>query len=135
MAVFNFVNASETINSVDLSDHVRSVTLNLTSEELDSTAMSSTYRTRVGGLKDGSLSLEFNQDFASSEIDQTLNGIIGTTVAFVVTPDAGSTSATNPAYSGNVLITEYPPFGNAVGDLATVSVTWPTSGAISRATS
>ena len=136
MAVFAFTDASVTINSVDLSDHVRSVTLTLTAEELDTTAMSSTgYRTRAGGLKDGSLALEFNQDFASSEIDATFNGIIGTVVAFVVKPTSGSVSATNPSYSGSVLVTEYSPLANAVGDLATASMTFPTSGAITRATS
>ena len=136
MAVFAFTDASVTINSVDLSDHVRSVSLSLTAEELDTTAMSATgYRTRAGGLKDGSLTVEFTQDFASSEIDATFNGIIGTVVAFVVKPTSGSVSSTNPSYSGNVLITEYMPLANAVGDLATVSMTFPTSGAVTRATS
>jgi len=136
MAVFAFTDASVTINSVDLSDHVRQVSLSLTAEELDTTAMSATgYRTRAGGLKDGSLTVEFNQDFASSEIDATFNGIIGTVVAFVVKPTSGSVSSTNPSYSGNVLITEYMPLANAVGDLATVSMTFPTSGAVTRATS
>ena len=136
MAVFAFTDASVTINSVDLSDHVRQVSLSLTAEELDTTAMSATgYRTRAGGLKDGSLTLEFNQDFASSEIDATFNGIIGTVVAFVLKPTSGSVSSTNPSYSGNVLITEYMPLANAVGDLATVSMTFPTSGAVTRATS
>ena len=136
MAVFAFTDASVTINSVDLSDHVRQVSLSLSAEELDTTAMSATgYRTRAGGLKDGSLTVEFNQDFASSEIDATFNGIIGTVVAFVVKPTSGSVSSTNPSYSGNVLITEYMPLANAVGDLATVSMTFPTSGAVTRATS
>ena len=136
MAVFAFTDASVTINSVDLSDHVRSVSLSLTAEELATTAMSATgYRTRAGGLKDGSLTVEFNQDFASSEIDATFNGIIGTVVAFVVKPTSGSVSSTNPSYSGNVLITEYMPLANAGGDLATVSMTFPTSGAVTRATS
>tara|TARA_R110002020_G_scaffold63314_1_gene169136 strand:- start:5809 stop:6219 length:411 start_codon:yes stop_codon:yes gene_type:complete len=136
MSVFALTDASLVINSVDLSDHVRSVTLSITSEELDTTAMSSTgFRTRAGGLKDGSLAIEFNADFASSEIDATFNGIIGTVVTFVVKPTSGSVSATNPSYSGSVLITEYSPLANGVGDLATLSVTFPTSGAILRAVS
>ena len=135
MAVFSFTDASLVLNSVDLSDHVKSITLNITAEELDTTAMSATFRTRAAGLKDGSIAVEFNQDFASSEVDATLNGIIGTAVTFVVKPTSGSVSSTNPSYSGSCLITEYPPFGNAVGDLASVSVTWPTTGAITRATS
>tara|TARA_Y100000401_G_scaffold116364_1_gene121928 strand:- start:318 stop:728 length:411 start_codon:yes stop_codon:yes gene_type:complete len=136
MSVFALTDASVVINSVDLSDHVRSVTLSITSEELDTTAMSATgFRTRAGGLKDGSLAIEFNQDFASSEIDATFNGIIGTVVAFVIKPTSGSVSSTNPSYSGNVLITEYSPIANGVGELATLTVTFPTSGAITRAVS
>ena len=135
MATFVFTDASVTINSVDLSDHVRSVTLDITAEEQDDTAMGATFRSRKGGLKDGSISLEFNSDFAASEIDATLFPILATTVAFVVKPTSSAVSATNPSYSGNCLVTQHVPVGNAVGDLATTSVTWPTSGTITRATS
>jgi hypothetical protein len=135
MATFVFTDASVTINSVNLSDHVRSVTLDITSEEQDDTAMSATFRSRKGGLKDGSISLEFNSDFAASEVDATIFPILGTSVAFDIRPTSGSVSSTNPKYTGNCLVTQHVPFGNAVGDLATVSVTWPTTGTISRATS
>jgi hypothetical protein len=135
MATFVFTDASVTINSVDLSDHVRSVTLDITAEEQDDTAMGSTFRSRKGGLKEGSLSLEFNSDFAASEIDATIFPILGTNVAYVVKPTSGSVSSTNPSYSGSCLVTQHVPVGNAVGDLATTSVTWPTSGTITRATS
>ena len=135
MASFVFTDASVTINSVNLSDHVRSVTLDISSEEQDDTAMGDSYRSRKGGLKDGSISLEFNSDFAASEVDATIFPILGTSVAWIIKPDSGSTSATNPAYSGNCLITQHVPVGNAVGDLATTSVSWPTTGTISSATS
>jgi hypothetical protein len=135
MATFVFTDASVTINSVDLSDHVRSVTLDITAEEQDDTAMGATFRSRKGGLKDGSISLEFNSDFAAAEIDATLFPILATTVAFVVKPTSSAVSSTNPSYSGNCLVTQHVPVGNAVGDLATTSVTWPTSGTITRATS
>ena len=135
MATFVFTDASVTINSVDLSDHVRSVTLDISAEEQDDTAMGATFRSRKGGLKDGSISLEFNSDFAASEIDATIFPILGTSVAFVVKPTSSAVSATNPSYSGNCLVTQHVPVGNAVGDLATTSVTWPTTGTITRATS
>jgi len=135
MATFVFTDASVTINSVDLSDHVRSVTLDITAEEQDDTAMGATFRSRKGGLRDGSISLEFNSDFAASEIDATIFPILATNVAFVVKPTSSAVSSTNPSYSGNCLVTQHVPVGNAVGDLATTSVTWPTSGTITRATS
>jgi len=135
MATFVFTDASVTINSVDLSDHVRSVTLDISAEEQDDTAMGATFRSRKGGLKDGSISLEFNSDFAAAEIDATIFPILGTSVAFDIRATSSAVSATNPKYTGSCLVTQHVPVGNAVGDLATTSVTWPTTGTITRATS
>jgi hypothetical protein len=135
LAKFVLTDASVTLNSVDLSDHVASVTLDITADEIVTTAMGDTYQSRTGGLKDGTLSIEFQQDFAASEVDATLFPLLGTTTAFVVKADSGSVSATNTSYSGNVLVNQHIPVGNAVGELATMSVSFPTSGTITRATS
>jgi len=135
MAKFVLNDASVTINSVDLSDHVSSVTLEISSDEIMTTAMGETFQSRTGGLKDGSLSIEFQNDFAASEVDATLWPLLGTTTAFVIKPKSDAISATNPSYSGNILVNQHIPVGNAVGELATMSVTYPTSGAITRATS
>tara|TARA_R110002020_G_scaffold425930_1_gene635368 strand:- start:338 stop:760 length:423 start_codon:yes stop_codon:yes gene_type:complete len=135
LATFVLNNASVTLNSVDLSDHVQSVTLDITADEVVTTAMGDTFVSRTGGLKDGSLAIEFQQDFASSEVDATLFPLLGSTTAFIVKADAGSTSSTNPAYTGTVLVNSHAPVANGVGELATMSVTFPTSGTITRATS
>tara|TARA_R100000388_G_C7223772_1_gene150558 strand:- start:826 stop:1233 length:408 start_codon:yes stop_codon:yes gene_type:complete len=135
LAKFVLTDASVTLNSVDLSDHVSSVTLEITADEIVTTAMGDTFQSRTGGLKDGTLSIEFQQDFASSEVDATLFPLLGTTTAFLVKPTSGSVSATNPSYAGNVLINSHSPVANGVGELATMSVSFPTSGTITRATS
>lgn len=135
MAKFVLNDASVTINSVDLSDHVSSVTLEISADEIVTTSMGSTFNERVGGLKDGSLSIEFQSDFAASEVDATLWPLFGTVTSFVVKPTSDAVSATNPSYSGNILINQHIPVGNAVGELATMSVAYPTSGTITRATS
>lgn len=134
MASFAFTDASVVINAVDLSDHVRSVTLNVEAEDLEDTAMGDTYRSRIGGLKDWSIDLEFNQDFAASEIDATIFPILGTVVTVTVKPTSAAVGATNPSYSGSVLISEYNPLDGSVGDLATTSVSWPGAGTLTRAT-
>ncbi len=55
-------NALVTVNAVDLSDYVASVTLNSSIDAVETTAFSSTAaRTRIGGLADNSISLEFHQ--------------------------------------------------------------------------
>ena len=135
MAKFVLTDASLVINSVDLSDHVASVTLELNSEEIDTTAFGSTFMSKTGGLKSGTLSIDFQQDFASSEVDQTMFPLFGTTTTFVLKATRGSVSATNPSYSGSILVNQHIPVANAVGELATMSVSFPTSGTITRATS
>ena len=135
MAKFVLTDASLVINSVDLSDHVASVTLELNSEEIDTTSFGSTFMSKTGGLKSGTLNIDFQQDFASSEVDQTMFPLFGSTTTFVLKATSGSVSATNPSYSGSILVNQHIPVANAVGELATMSVSFPTSGTITRATS
>jgi hypothetical protein len=135
MAEFAFTDASVVIDGTDLSDKVRQVTLTVSADELDKTAMGSTFRSRIGGLKDWSVSLEFNSDFAASEVDATLWPLLGTVATITIKPTSAAVGATNPSYSGDVLVSQANPMGNSVGDLATVSVQWPGAGALTRATS
>ena len=134
MASFAFTDAAVTVNSVDLSDYVRQVTLNVSADELDDTAMGDTFRSRIGGLRDWSVAIEFKSDFGASLVDETLFPLLGTTTTVTVKPTSAATSATNPLYSGTVLVSQVNPMGNSVGDLATVSVTWNGAGTLSRAT-
>ncbi len=135
MASFAFTNAFVSVNAVDLSTFVRSVTLNVEAEDLEDTAMGDTFRSRIGGLKDWSVDLEFNQDFAASAVDVSIFSLLGTVVAVIVKPVNAAVAVTNPQYSGNVLVSEYNPLDGSVGDLATTSVSWPGAGALTRATS
>ncbi|WP_063813820.1 hypothetical protein [Herbidospora daliensis] len=134
MGVLALTNMYVAINSVDMSDHVKGATLTLDSAQLDPTAMGDGWVKARGGLKSGQLQIEFLDDFAAAETDVTLWPLFGTVVSFEVRPDAGSVSATNPKYTGEVFISQHTVGGN-VGELATKGVTYPTSGAVSRATS
>jgi len=115
---------------------VASVTISLEADDVETTAFGgSGYRTRIGGLKSGSVDFEFHQDFAAGSIDALLWPNLGGTVAVKVRP--GGTAAigtTNPEYQFDVLVTQYNPIDSAVGDLATVSVSFPITGAVTRAT-
>lgn len=123
-----------TINGTDFSDHLAAATLDLTAEEQEVTAFGNSYRQRISGLKDASLSLDFHQDFGASSVDQTLWPLLGSQATVVITPTNG-TSSTSPAYSAVYLCTEYQPYASNVGDLATLSVSWPlASGTVSRST-
>jgi hypothetical protein len=124
------------INNIDLSDHVASVTINQSVDAVETTAFGDGGRTRIGGLEDSSITLDFHQDFASGEVDATIAGLVGGTASFQISPfgTAVAASGTAPRYSGTVLLTEWTPLNGSVGDLSTASVTWPVSGVIARGT-
>lgn len=128
-------NASITFASTDISSYVSSVTLSTSLDVVDTTSFGNTARTRVAGLADNQVTIEFFQDFGSGLLESIVYPTIGTSAAMVIKPVAGSTTATNPSYSFNALVSEWQPLSGAVGELATASVTWPISGAITKATS
>jgi hypothetical protein len=134
MAVFAQLNGYVAINSVDLSDHVRSFELNMESNSVDTTAMGDTWATEIGGTKSAGLNIEWYNDHAASETDVTLFPLLGTVVSFEVRSDAGAVSTTNPSYSGSVHVNGHS-MGGTHGDAAMITVTYPTSGTVTRATS
>ena len=136
MAVFMSNDVQVTVNAVDLTSHVTSVNgFNESAADLQTTAMGDSNVTRIGGIKDASVSITFLNDFAASSVYATLAALLGTAVTVEITPTSGSLSATNPKKSGSCLVTELPFVDGAVTDLAEVSVTWPVSGAITTTTS
>lgn len=134
MAVFAATDYKVTINTADLSDRLQSVELTLESDDLETTAFGGTFRTRTGGLKTGTVTLTFFQDFAAGEVDATLFPLFNTIATVVIVPTTGSVNATNPSYTANCLVNQYQPFASSVGDIATLSVTWPTTGTVTRGT-
>ena len=130
------VKVGTTAAPVDLSDHVRSVTINYSAEIHDRTAMGSSARKRLAGLKDFSATVEFNQDYAASKVDATLFPYVGSTNKWINIKKASSaTTGVNPRFHGKCLLESYSPISNGVGDLATVSVTFQGDGDLTRSTS
>ena len=127
-------NAQVSIGGVDLSSHITKVTLSTSVNELETTTFGNTAKRRVAGLKDSTVAIDFNQDFASATVEQTLYPLVGSTTQIVVKPNGTTASATNPSYTFNALITEWMPLDAQVGELATASVTFPVDGLITKAT-
>lgn len=130
---FVLTDVKTTINGVDFSDHLASVTLDVSADEVETTAFGngSGFRTRVAGLKDGSITLSFHNDFATSgsgAVDSTIWTNFGSNATVVVVPTSGSVTASNPSYTGVFLVSQAAPMSGSVGDLATRDVTWPTAG-------
>jgi hypothetical protein len=122
------------IGGTDFTSSIASVSLDIEVDEQETTPFGSTYRTRIGGLKNASVTFDFHQDFASGSVDETLFSNLGTDVAVVLKPTSGAVGADNPTYTFNALVTQTQPFASSVGDLATLSVTWPVNGEVTRAT-
>jgi len=135
VAKFVATDYSITIGGTDFSSSLAAVTLDTSAEEQEVTAFGDSWRTRTSGLKDGSVSLDFHQDFGADAVDATLWPLLGTTVEIVIKPTSDAVGATNPTYTFDALVTEYQPFASSVGDLATLSVSWPVSGEVVRAES
>jgi hypothetical protein len=135
MAAFMLYNASVSINAVDLSSHVTSITFSENAAELETTAMGDSNVTRIGGLLDGTIDLEFNQDMQASETQATIRSLLGTVTTVIVKSDAAAVSAANPSWTFSALVTEWPSVSGTVGELATASISWPLTGAVVQAVS
>jgi hypothetical protein len=132
MAKLVLTNAAVSIAGTDVSSYVASVTLTSSAAEVETTAFGSTAVTRVGGLIDNSISLDFHQDTAV--VEPVIYPLIGGTATVVVRPNGtGTASTANPSYTMSVLVTEWTPVNGAVGELNTASITWPVNGAITKA--
>ena len=124
-----------TVNAVDLSSLVSSVTINRSFDELEVTAMGDSGHKFVKGLEASSITIDFFNDEATSKTLQTLNSTWGTNTTVTVKQTSAATSATNPLYTMTALVNNTTPINGAVGDISTQSVTWNVSGTIAVTTS
>jgi hypothetical protein len=122
MAIFLSNDVVVTLNSVDLSDHVTSATINRVFDELEVTAMGDTAHKFVKGLEASTITLDFLNDTAAGEVLATLQAAWGTTVALTLKQTDDATSATNPLYSTTVLVNNTTDINGAVGDISTQSL-------------
>ena len=113
------------IDSTVLSDHVSSVTLEDSADEVEFTSFGANYREYGQGLKTASITLEVFQDFAAASVDAVMEPLYnsGGTFTVEIRPTSSSVSATNPKYTMVGRLFSYSPLQGAVGDANTTSVT------------
>ena len=136
MAKYVVTGNNVSFNGTDISASVARAELAITSAEVDVTDFASGGWTEVvGGLKSGSVSLDLHSDFGvggvSTVITEDLVGTIGTVV--IIAGNGTAASAMTPAYTAECLISSITPVSGAVGDLSTYSITWATSGEVTKA--
>jgi hypothetical protein len=135
VAIFLSNGVVAVLNSVDLSDHLTSATINRVFDELEVTAMGDSAHKFVKGLEASTITLDFLNDTAAGEVLATLQAAWGTTVALTLQQTSAATSATNPLYSTTVLVNNTTDINGAVGDISTQSITFTCNSAIVITTS
>lgn len=123
-----------TVNAIDLSDHISSVSLDIKYDTISVEAFGSTGKEYVAGLQDSQITMTLHQDFASSSVEATLWPLLGTTTTVTVKPVTGTTTTSNPLYTMTALVSEHQPVTGKVGELVAPSLTWKVSGSVTRTT-
>jgi hypothetical protein len=132
MGTLVLTDASVIINAVDLSDHVRSVTINYSADMVEDTNMGDDTHLMKGGLKNWSMDIEFSQDYAAANVDATLFPLVGAEFTVAVQPTSGAISATNPSYGGTGILESYTPIGGSIGELLVAPITIQAAGTLVR---
>ena len=124
--------AAPTVPSVDISSYVTGVTLTQIVDELEVTAMGDTAHKFAAGLQAATLTIDFLNDWASSQTMQTLSAAFGTTLAVsMITVKGTIVSAANPTYQFSILVNNLTPVGNGgVADEATSSLSFTVNTAV-----
>ncbi len=135
MAVYLANTGILTVNAVDLSSLVTSVTINRSFDELEVTSLGDQGHRFVKGLEASSISIDFINDSATSKTLQTLQTNWGNNVTVTFKQKDAAVAADNPLYTMTCLINNTTPVNGAVADLSTQSVTWNVSGTIAVTTS
>lgn len=121
--------ANVTINAVDVSDHIRSVTINRAANELDATAMGARAMERRQGIRNDNFVFGMFQNYDSNEIHSVLEPLFESGEAFDVVVRKSKTdpvSATNPQFVGNCVLLEYSGLSGEHGEMNQMEITLPT---------
>lgn len=134
MAIYSMTATRVEVAGTNFSDHGVSADLSIDVNTLESTNFASAGWTEmIAGIKSATVNLTFNDDFAASNIDSTIWTNLGATVSVKLRPVNTTTTSTNPEFQFTALVTQHR-FGGQVGAIAQKQVSWPVTGAITRAT-
>tara|TARA_R110000765_G_scaffold350091_3_gene440170 strand:+ start:2189 stop:2605 length:417 start_codon:yes stop_codon:yes gene_type:complete len=138
MASMVLYDAYLTVGGNDLSNHVRSITIDAGTTMQDDTAMGDTFQSNAPGLATWSISVEFLQDYAAGEVDAALSPLLGvaaTPAVLVIRPTSAAMGTANPRWTGTGVLESYSPVAGSVGDQAMASATWQAASVLLRETS
>jgi len=135
MTTTNLTATYLTVDANDLSDQLQDCTLTITKEALENTALDDSARTYTAGLEVCEVTATLFLSYGASEVEEVLEGIVGTSINVVVGKSSGTPATDNPVYTiTGMYFAEFTPFNGGVGELSTVDITL-TGGSYARATS
>ena len=125
-------NAAPTTPSIDISSLVTNAVINQIVDELEVTTQGDNSHRFVAGLQSGTFSIDFLNDWAASQVMQTLNAAFGKTLAVsVITVKGTAVSAENPSYQFSILVNNLTPLGQGgVAEVATSSLSFTINTAV-----
>jgi hypothetical protein len=124
------------INSVDYSDQCTSATVTINFEALEATSFADGARKYTAGLGNHEVTCTLMLAYGTSEVEENLSALVGTTTDVVVYATSSTTpGVANPewTFSGSYL-ESITPVNGSLGELQTIDLTF-TGGTYVRATS
>lgn len=123
------------IDANDLTDQSTSATVTSTIEALEATTFADSARTYTAGLQNNEISVTMMLSYGASEVEDILQGLVGTTFNVIVGASSATPAADNPVYTlTGCYLESYTPINGSLGALQTVDVTLR-GGALTRAVS
>jgi hypothetical protein len=106
------------VDSLDMSDYLRALTFSEEVEQQDATVHGDTFRVFEAGLRTGTLTAQFRQDFTDNTVDEKLSSLLSDTDGFsvVIKPTSGGVAEANPSFTATMNLESYERFdGSDVG--------------------
>ena len=124
------------INSVDYSDQCTSAVVTINFEQLEATSFADGARKYTAGLGNHEVTCTLMLAYGSSEVEENLSALVGTTTDVVVyATDSTTAAADNPEYTfSGMYLSSITPINGSLGALQTIDLSF-TGGTYVRATS
>jgi hypothetical protein len=119
-------NAAPTTPSIDISSYVTNAVITQIVDELEVTTQGDNSHRFVAGLQSATFSIDFLNDWAAAQVNDTLSAAFGKTLAVsVITVKGTAVSATNPTYQFSILVNNLTPVGQGgVSEIASSSLSF-----------
>lgn len=119
-----------TVNGVNLTGRASSCEVTSEKDLVDVTSFGANSKQNLVGLGDGTMSIDFFQDFAAAMVDATLWPIhsAGSEVVITVKPFNAAVAVNNPLYTMTGVLPSYSPIAGGVGEASTTTAEFSNSG-------